>query len=134
MPPEFQLTPEALVLPDGTKIALGFMQADDRFAEIFHTSCRRPPTDNEQAAIDAYTVNALLCGPGGSPAAARAMMQAGAAGVFIDNCALAFGGQNWLELAEDGGPDAPTFAFVSIVGGRTDVYKKGMHALGRATF
>lgn len=137
LPPGVHVTPDALVLPDGTKIDVGFMQADDRFAEIFRTSCRKPPTDDEQAAVDGYTVNALLSGPGGSADAARTMMQAaaaliraGGAGVFIDNCALAHGGQNWLDLTDDGGPDALSFAFVSIVGGRTDVYTMGMHVLG----
>ena len=46
--------------------------------------------------------------------AARTMMQAGAAllraggaGVFIDNSALAHGGQQWLEMTEDGSPMYP---------------------------
>ena len=69
--------------------------------------------------------------------AARTMMQAGAAmvraggaGVFIDNSALAHGGQHWLEMTEDGGPDALSFAFVAIVRGKADVWTMGMHVLG----
>jgi hypothetical protein len=82
-------------------------------------------------------VNVFLSGPGGSMEAARAMMRAGAAvvraggaGVFIDNSALAHGGRHWLEMTEDGGPDALSFAFVGIVQGRTEVRTMGMHVLG----
>jgi hypothetical protein len=137
LPADCRLTPQSLVLPDGTQIELGFMEADDQFAQIFRSSCRQPATDDELATVDGYTVNVLLCGPGGSLDAARTMMQAGAAlvragagGVFIDNCARAHGGQNWLEMAEDGGPDALSFAFVGIVRGKADVYTMGMHVLG----
>lgn len=137
LPAGCRLTPEALVLPDQTPILFGAMDADDQFAQIFRTSCRQPPTDDELATVDAYTVNVLLSGPGGSMEAARTMMQAGAAmvqaggaGVFIDNSGLAHGGQHWLEMTEDGGPDALSFAFVSIVRGKTDVWTMGMHVLG----
>ena len=58
------------------------------------------------------------------------MVRAGGAGVFIDNSALAHGGQNWLEMTEDGGPDALSFAFVAIVRGKTEVWTMGMHVLG----
>jgi hypothetical protein len=50
--------------------------------------------------------------------------------VFIDNSALAHGGQDWLEMTEDGGPDAVSFAFVSIVRGDSEVWTMGMHVLG----
>jgi hypothetical protein len=33
-------------------------------------------------------------------------------------------------MTEDGGPDALSFAFVSIVRGRVDVWTMGMHVLG----
>ncbi len=62
--------------------------------------------------------------------AAAAIVRAGGAGVFIDNSALAHGGQKWLEMTEDGGPDALSFAFVAIVRGQTDVWTMGMHVLG----
>ena len=82
-------------------------------------------------------MNVFLSGPGGSLQAARTMMQAGAAmvraggaGVFIDNSALAHGGQHWLEMTEDGGPDALSFAFVAIVRGKAEVWTMGMHVLG----
>ena len=137
LPEGCRLTPEALILPDSTQIGFGAAQADDQFAQIFRSSCRQPATEEELATVDSYTVNVFLMGPGGSLQAARTMMQAGAAivraggaGVFIDNSALAHGGQQWLELTDDGGPDALSFAFVAIVSGREDVWTMGMHVLG----
>jgi hypothetical protein len=131
------LTAEALILPDTTQVEFGAMAADDQFAQIFRSSCRQPATEDELATVDGYTVNILLSGPGGSMQAARTMMQAGAAvvraggaGVFIDNSALAHGGQDWLGMTEDGGPDALSFAFVAIVSSQADVWTMGMHVLG----
>lgn len=132
-----RLTAEALILPSGARIELGFMPPDDQFPEIFRSSLRQPATEDEQRTADGYTVNALLSGPGGSMQAARTMMEAGAAlvraggaGVFIDNSGLAHGGELWLEMTEDGGPDALSFAFVAVIRGQTDVWTVGMHVLG----
>ncbi len=137
LPAGCRLTEEALILPDETQVEFGVMQADNQFAKIFRSSCRRPAAKDELATVDGYTVNFLLSGPGGSLSAARTMMQAGAAivraggaGVFIDNCALAHGGRSWLDMAEDGSPDALSFAFVAIIRGQAEVYTMGMHALG----
>src|SRR5581483_7264174 len=122
LPAGWRLTPEALILPDGTQVEFGAAAPDDQFARIFRSSCRRPAADDELATVDGYTVNVFLSGPGGSLPSARTMMEAGAAivraggaGVFIDNCGLAHGGRDWLGLAEDGSPDALSFAFVAIV-------------------
>src|SRR5437870_146425 len=79
LPAGFRLTPEALILPDATKIDFGAAAADDQFAQIFRSSCRQPPTHDELATVDGYKVNVFLSGPGGSMAAARRMMRAGAA-------------------------------------------------------
>jgi hypothetical protein len=137
LPADCRLTAEALILPDATQVEFGAMAADAQFAKIFRSSCRQPATDDELATVDGYTVNVFLRGPGGSMQAARTMMQAGAAmvraggaGVFIDNSTVAHGGQHWLEMTEDGGPDALSFAFVAIVRGRADVWTMGMHVLG----
>jgi hypothetical protein len=137
LPKGYRLTGEALIFPDQRQVDFGAMEADDQFARIFRTSCRQPATADELATVDNYTVNVLLMGPGGSLASARTMMQAGAAivraggaGVFIDNCALAHGGQHWLEMTEEGSPDALSFAFVGIVRGKTEVWTMGMHVLG----
>jgi hypothetical protein len=137
LPAGCRLTDEGLVLPDGSSIAFGAMQADDQFPRIFRSSCRQPATADELATVDGYTVNIFLSGPGGSLPAARVMMEAGAAvvraggaGVFIDNSTLAHGGQHWLDMTEDGGPDALSFAFVAIIRGKSDVWTMGMHVLG----
>jgi hypothetical protein len=137
LPKGVHLTPEALTLEDGSAFEFGALPPDDQFAHIFRTSCRRPATPEELAIVDNYQVNLTLCGPGGSLAAAHAIMkaaavliQAGGAGVFIDNSALAHGGQDWIAMTEDGGPDALSFAFATIVGGKVDIYTMGMHVLG----
>jgi hypothetical protein len=137
MPDGFRLTPEALILPGGTEIEFTPMPPDDQFADIFRSSCRQPATDDELEIVDQYTVNVVLTGPGGSMDAALTMMQAGAAivraggaGVFIDNSALAHGGGDWIEMTEDGGPDAVSFAFAGIVRGQREVWTIGMHVLG----
>jgi hypothetical protein len=137
LPDGYRLTGDALVLPDGTEIGFGAAPADDQFAQIFRSSCRQPATDEELATVNRYTVNVFLSGPSGSLDAARTMMQAaaaviqaGGAGVFIDNSGLAHGGQDWCDLTADGGSDALSFAFVTIVGGQQDVWTMGMHVLG----
>lgn len=137
LPAGCRMTPESLFLPDQTEIEFGAVGADDQFAEIFLSSCREPPTADERATVENYTVNVLLRGPGGSPEAARkmmaagaAMVQAGGAGVFIDNSALAHGGELWQAMTEDGSSDALSFAFVSIIRSKSDVYTMGMHVLG----
>ena len=137
LPAGCRLTPEALILPDKTQVDFGAAPADDQFAQIFRTSCRQPATADELATVADYKVNVFLSGPGGSLTAARTMMQAGAAmvraggaGVFIDNSTLSHGGEHWLAMTEDGGPDALSFAFVAIVRGKTEVWTMGMHVLG----
>ncbi len=137
MPDGFRLTPKALILPDKTQIECTPIPPDEQFAQIFESSCRQPATDDEMAIVNSYTVNVTLTGPGGSVESALTMMRAGAAivqaggaGVFIDNSALAHGGDNWIEMAEDGGLDALSFAFVAIVRGQREVWTMGMHVLG----
>ena len=137
MPEGCRITGEELILPDGEQVDFGAVAADTQFAKIFRSSCRQPATDEELAVVDAYAVNIFVSGPGGSMDAARTMMRAGAAivraggaGVFIDNCGLAHGGANWLDMTDDAGTDALSFAFVSIIRGKTDATTMGMHALG----
>lgn len=137
LPDGHRLTPEGLILPDASQVDVGALAADNQFAEIFRSSCRQPATAEELATVHSYKVNVCLSGPGGSKEAALRMMQAGAAmvqaggaGVFIDNSALAHGGQHWLAMTDDGGPDALSFAFVAIIRGKEDVYTMGMHVLG----
>jgi len=137
LPTGYRLTSEALTMPDGSEIEFTPMQPDDQFAEIFRTACRQPATDDEMEVVGNYTVNIGLTGPGGSMKAALTMMQAGAAivlaggaGVFIDNSAIAHGGGHWLEMTDDGGPDAVSFAYVAIVRGEQEVWTMGTHVMG----
>jgi hypothetical protein len=137
LPKGFSLAPEGLLLPDGSAFEFTPMPPDQEFPQIFQTSCRRPPSDDELAVLGGYTVNIGLSGAGGSLESARAMMQAGAAivraggaGVFIDNSAIAHGGADWIAMTDDGGPDAISFAFVSIIRGPQNVTTMGMQVLG----
>ena len=137
MPAGVKLRPESMTLPDGTRVDFSIDDADDQFAAIFRSSCRRTPTEEERNAIDNYTANVLISGPGGSMDAARSMMRAasaiikaGGAGVFIDNSGLAHGGEQWLYMTEEGSSDAVSFAFVSIIRSDTEVWTMGMHVLG----
>jgi hypothetical protein len=137
LPDGFRLAPDTLFLPDNTSIDFTPMPPDGEFPQIFESSCRRRPKDEELAVVDRYTVNVGLSGSGGSLESARTMMQAGAAivraggaGVFVDSSALAHGGEDWIAMTDDGGPDAISFAFASIVRGRRQVYTMGMQAMG----
>jgi len=137
LPPDCRLTPETLHLSDGTEIEFTPMPPDDQFPQIFTSSCRQPPTEEELAIVNSYSVNVGLTGPGGSLEAARTMMRAGAAilqaggaGVFNDNSGLAHGRDFWLQMTDDGSSDALSYAFVSIVSGDPDVWTMGMHVLG----
>ena len=62
--------------------------------------------------------------------AGAAIVQAGGAGVFIDNSLLAHGGRDWLAMTDDGSPDAISFAFTSIIRGKEDVWTAGMQVMG----
>lgn len=137
IPDGYTLTPENLILPDGTEIEFSPLPPDDQFPGIFRSSCRRPASREELTIVDRYTVNVALTGPGGSFDAALKTMEAGAAiikaggaGVFIDNSMLAHGGRDWIEMTEDGGSDALSFAFAAIIQARHEVYTIGMHVLG----
>lgn len=138
LPDGFHIEGQNLILPDGVEIECSPMPRDDQFANVFRGSCRRPASPQELAIVDDYSVNICLAGPGGSLAAARTIMQAGAAilqagagGVFIDNSGLSHGASAWLEMAETGDADALSYAFVGIVRGRMEVWTMGMHVLGK---
>jgi hypothetical protein len=137
LPGGFELRPDSLCLPNGAVVEIDPLKPDGQFAGVFQSACRRPPQDDELAILGQYSVNIALCGRGGSMENALTMMQAaagivraGGAGVFIDNSALAHGGQDWIAMTDDGGPEAVSFAFVSIVRGSQDTYTMGMQVLG----
>lgn len=134
---EYELTPDALILPDGDVIEFIPVPPDDQFAQVFRTSCRSPANAAELTAIDSYSVNVVLKGPGGSLDAAHRMMMTGAAiidaggaGVFIDNSAMAHGGAAWVKMAREGCADAVSFGYVSVIDGAQKIWTMGMHLLG----
>ena len=137
LPKGIRLEEESIILEDGTELGFFPMDSDDQFAEIFASSCRRSPSREEMSVVRNYTVNIGLSGPGGSKEAAHKMMEAaaiilnaGGAGVFIDNSGLAHGKQDWLDMTEDGGTDAISFAYLSVIQGKDEVWTMGFHALG----
>jgi len=141
LPEGYHLTPESLQLPDGGEIEFNPVPPDNQFAQIFASSCRQPATAEEMEVVNRYSVNICLTGPGGSLEAARKMLEAGAAiiraggaGVFIDNCGLAHGGAAWIEMADDGGPDAVSYATVAIVDSQHELWTLGMHIMGLPEF
>ena len=127
------------MLADGTEFEIHALPADDEFPRIFATSCPKLPTEDEREQIENYKINICLTGPGGSlelakqlMTAAAAVMAAGAAGVFIDNCGLAHGATNWRELLEHADEGGLFWAFVSTVRAeaKKEIYSVGMHILG----
>lgn len=137
LPEGFELGQTGLLLPNRTQVEITPMPPDGQFADVFQSACRRPPTDEELAILARYRVNIVLSGAGGSMESALTMMQAGAAivragaaGVFIDNSAVAHGGEDWISMTDDGGPDAISFAFTSIIRGSQKIYTMGMQTMG----
>ncbi len=137
MPAGYRLTAEALVLPDGQKVEFHPAPPDDQFVGVFESACRTDLTAEETEVLHSYTVNLVLNGPGGTlnhawtmMEAASAIIQAGGAGVFIDNSALAHSGQAWMEMASSGDTDALSFAYVSVINGQPNIWTMGMHMLG----
>ncbi len=137
LPPGCRTRESCLLLPDGSQFELYPKPADDEFAKIFATSCPKRPTDDECRRVDTYPINVCLAGAGGSFAlakqlmhAAAAVMNAGADGVFIDNCGLAHGATNWQELIEHADEGGLFWAFCSTVRSETELYSVGMHILG----
>lgn len=137
LPDGFQVTGDRLILPDQSEMEIFPMPPDDQFPTIFRSMLRQPANADELETVDHYTANVVLTGPGGSLESARRMMraaaaiiQAGGAGVFIDNSGLAHGAENWVYMAEDGSSDAVSFAFVGIVRGKSEVWTTGMHVPG----
>ncbi len=141
LPNGYSMEAKGLVLPDGTQVECWTLPPDGQFSRVFATSCRQPPTKEERRAIENYSANVILAGPGGSRESAYTMMQAagaiidaGGAGVFIDNSAMSHGGQGWKRMVDDASPDALSFAFVAIIRGKHGLRTIGMHVLGFPDF
>ncbi len=102
MPDGYRVTGDRLLLPDQTELEIAPMPPDGEFPSIFRSTLRRPANPEELEIVDRYTVNVALTGPGGSLDSARKMMQAaaaiiqaGGAGVFVDNSGLSHGAESW---------------------------------------
>jgi hypothetical protein len=137
LPEGVTLTPDKLVLEDGSEYEINPRPPDDQFADIFFTSCRQPPTREERSIVNRKTVILCLAGPGGSMESALSIMRAGAAiihagggGVFNDNSGLAHGGSAWCDMADDGSSDAVSYAFAGLIHGGQATYTVGMHCMG----
>jgi hypothetical protein len=63
--------------------------------------------------------------------AGAAIVQTGAAGVFIDNSMLAHGATLWTEMSNVCDIEAISFAFVGVIRGKTEVRTMGMNVLGK---
>ena len=59
------------------------------------------------------------------------ILQAGGAGVFVDNSALSFGASHWCKMAGVCDADALTFGYVTIVRNEQDTYTVGMQVFGK---
>jgi hypothetical protein len=137
LPDGYRLTPEELILPDGARFEFNPLPADDQFVEIFAGSCPKTPTESERERIEKYTVNACLTGPGGSleaagqlMVAAAALIEAGAAGVFVDQSGISHGATDWLALTENCHNGGVYWAFVTACRAEAEIYSIGMQILG----
>jgi hypothetical protein len=137
LPAGCRCTETGLVLTGGAEFELHVLPADEDFPGIFAGSCPKLPTEDEREQIENYKVNICVSGSGGSIAAAKQIMEAGAAvltaggaGVFVDNSGIAHGATDWLTLVDSADDGGVYWAFISAVRSETEVYSMGMHILG----
>lgn len=137
MPAGCKMQADRLILSDGTEIEVNIRPRDAQFVSVFGQACRRGPTKAEKAALQKYTWQICLTGPGGSMhnavvmmQAAAAVLQAGGSGVFIDNSAMSFGAEAWHEMVKFQDTDAISYAFTSIARDPQVTYTIGMHVFG----
>ena len=138
IPSDCKLTGNSLVLADGSQVELYVRPRDRQFVDVFKASSRTDPTGQESESVRNYHLQVCLVGPGGSMQSAAAMMrsaipilQAGGAGVFVDNSALSFGASHWRKMAGFCDADALTFGYVTIVRNGQDTYTVGMQVFGK---
>ena len=138
LPAGYELAPDTLVMPGGGHLALWAQPPDREFPRIFAYACRGARTPRERRILENYRVNVCLVGPGGSVEAARRMLagaaavvRAGGAGVFVDNCAQAHSTCDWLELADEAEQDSALAAFVGVFKDKHELWSIGMHVMGR---
>ena len=119
----------------GRRFDVGVSPHDDEIHEVFAGAGRM--TDEDVAKVASHAVKVHVSGPGGSPEAARAVMEAATAlvraggyGVMVDNSGNCHGVDDWLALAGDTQPGGLYWAYVSVTGARDEVFSAGMHCLG----
>ena len=137
LPEGCRLTANELILKSGLRFEFNALDADEDFPRVFAESCPKLPTEEERDQIENYTVNVCLTGPGGSletahnlMQAAAAIIEAGAAGVFVDNSGISHGATDWLTLTADRQNGGVYWAFVTTVQNEDELYSMGMHILG----
>ena len=121
--------------PTGRRFDVGVLPRDDEIHEVFAGAGRI--TDEDVAKVASHAVKVHVSGPGGSPEAARAVMdaatalvRAGGYGVMVDNSGNCHGVGDWLALAGDPQMGGLYWAYVSVTGARDQVFSAGMHCLG----
>jgi hypothetical protein len=135
---DHKISGNTLILADGSQVEIFVRPRDGQFVEVFRNSCRTPMTEPEAEGLGNYRHQVCLVGPGGSMERASAMMRsalpildAGGAGVFIDNSALSFGASIWQKMAGVSDVDAVTFGFVNIIRSKKETFTVGMQTIGQ---
>jgi hypothetical protein len=132
----YDFTEDGFIHTDtGARFHNGVSPHDDEIHELFSRDGRLSPEQIER--IASHRVKVHLSGPGGSPDAARAIMDAATAligaggyGVMIDNSGNTHGVDDWLALAGDDQPGGLYWAYVGAGGDAEEVWSYGMHCLG----
>jgi hypothetical protein len=137
LPQGCRIEGETLTLPSGLEFEISVLEADDEFPSVFASSCNKVPSKDEQRRIENYRVNVCITRLGGSLEAARQLMQgasaiiaAGGAGVFIDNCGLAHGATDWKALHDSLDRGGIYWAFVTTARTDSELWSVGMQILG----
>ncbi|WP_312547826.1 DUF4261 domain-containing protein [Massilia sp.] len=120
----------------GFACELALQPADPNLVEDFVKAGPHWARSEAMADIDTHASVAYLVGPGGSRAAADAMMRAGAAlidsgglGVKVDSTGIAHAPAYWIDMCEQLDQLTAHRALVVYVAG-ADVYSCGMHNFG----
>jgi len=132
--------------PEGRHYRVDALPQDDEFTDIVLGGCTHQPSKQEIKRMRAAPTLIKVTGPGGSEAAAATMLgvgaalvDAGAAGILVDNSGNGHGADDWLALAEDADGGGTHWAYVATNrDGRGDwaghgvpvLFTMGMHCLG----
>ncbi|HEX8523675.1 MAG TPA: hypothetical protein VF669_15575 [Tepidisphaeraceae bacterium] len=119
----------------GNTFDWGVSGPDDGMAELFMSG--RGYTEEEIEAIRKHRLKFHLIGPGGSVAAAKAILHAacalcaaGGLGILVDNSGVTHVASEVNRMSEDSSLDVLFFAFINVVHGREAMFSHGMHCFG----